>query len=157
MKKKLSTIITVSILTLSLTGCNGGDSNSTTAATTATTTEATTSITTTEEAITESSTESDAASGTIADLAQYLVDQGVVSGEQSETMYSYIGAIDGFKYLDSDVEVYEYDTSSDTYKEIVNTNSVSGLTVSAINGPYILIFSNGNVNQTVIDSFNSFK
>lgn len=153
MKKKLFTIIAASIFTLSLTGCNGGDSNSTTAATT----EATTTITSTEETVTESSTESAAASGTIADLAQYLIDQGAVSGEQSEAMYSYIGAIDGFKYLDSDVEVYEYDTSSDTYNEIVNTNSVSGLTVSAINGPYILIFSNGNVNQTVIDSFNSFK
>ena len=109
------------------------------------------------EVLTEAPTEAETPQGTIDDLAQYLLDQGVVAGSTEEPLYTYIGAINGFKYLDSDVEVYEYDMTSDTYQEIVNTNSVSGLTVSAINGPYVLIFSNGNVDQAVIDSFNAFK
>lgn len=163
MKKKLLTIITISTLALSLAGCGSNDtSNATTTATTETvTTEATTAAPTeedtTEASTTEAPTEAETPQGTIDDLAQYLLDQGVVTGSTEETFYTYIGAIDGFKYLDSDVEVYEYDMTSDTYQEIVNTNSVSGLTVSAINGPYVLIFSNGNVDQAVIDSFNAFK
>lgn len=163
MKKKLLTIMAVSTLTLSLAGCGSNDtSNVTTTATTETvTTEATTAAPTeedtTEASTTEAPTEAETPQGTIDDLAQYLLDQGVVTGSTEEPLYTYIGAINGFKYLDSDVEVYEYDMTSDTYQEIVNTNSVSGLTVSAINGPYVLIFSNGNVDQAVIDSFNAFK
>ena len=145
MKKKLFVLlITVSLLTA---GCGKKEDN-----TTAATTEETTAIeTTTEVTTTEAEKEK-----SLDDLAKYLVDGGYVSGEQSETMYSYIGAIGGFKYLDSNVEVYEYDETSDTYKEIVNTNAVSGLTVSAINGPYVLIFSNGTTDQNVIDAFNNY-
>ena len=165
MKKKLLTIMAVSTLALSLTGC-GNAGNSTTVSTTETvTTEATTEATTatsteeetTEAATSEETSETEAQSGTLDGLAQYLLDQGVVTGSTSETMYSYIGAIGGFKYLDSNVEVYEYDMNSDTYKQIVDTNSVSGLTVSAINGPYVLMLSNDDVNQSVIDVFNAYK
>lgn len=159
MRKKLLTIMTISTLALSLAGCgSNATSNATTTATTETvTTEAATAAPTEEDTTEASTTEAETPQGTIDDLAQYLLDQGVVTGSTEETFYTYIGAINGFKYLDSDVEVYEYDMTSDTYQEIVNTNSVSGLTVSAINGPYVLIFSNGNVDQAVIDSFNAFK
>ena len=108
-----------------------------------------------EPATTEATTEAEKKKS-LDDLAKYLVDGGYVTGEQSETMYSYIGAIGGFKYLDSNVEVYEYDTNSDTYNDIVKTSEVSGLKVSAVNGPYVLIFSGGNENQDVIDAFNKY-
>lgn len=141
MKKLLIALLAVSLLT----GCGKKETK---------TTEATTEMITT-EASTEEVTEA-AKEKSLDGLATYLVDGGYVSGEQSETMYSYIGAIGGFKYLDSDVEVYEYDTASDTYTEILNNNSVSGLKVSAINGPFILIFSNGQENQDVINAFNAY-
>ncbi|MBQ9610632.1 MAG: hypothetical protein IJV15_14465 [Lachnospiraceae bacterium] len=143
MKKKLFTLLLAT--TILMVGCGTKKETTTTE-----TTEATTEMTTT-EATTEAEKEK-----SLDDLAKYLVDGGYVSGEQSETMYSYIGAIGGFKYLDSNVEVYEYDETSDTYKEIVNTNAVSGLTVPAINGPYVLIFSNGTTDQNVIDAFNNY-
>ena len=143
MKKTLFTLLLAT--TVLMAGC--GTKKETT---TETTTEAVTEITTT-EATTEAEKEK-----SLDDIAKYLVDGGYVTGEQTETMYSYIGAIGGFKYLDSNVEVYEYDTNSDTYKGIVDTNEVSGLKVSAINGPYVLIFSGGNENQDVIDAFNKY-
>ena len=143
MKRKLFTLLIAT--TILMVGCGTKKETTTTEAT-----EAAPEMTTT-EATTESEKEK-----SLDDLANYLVDGGYVTGEQSETMYSMIGAIGGFKYLDSDVEVYEYDTSSDTYKGIVDTNEVSGLKVSAINGPYILLFSNGNENQDVIDAFNKY-
>ena len=111
MKKKLLSIMAVSTLALSLTGC-GNAGNSTTVSTTETvTTEAATEATTatsteeeTTEAVTsEETSETEAQSGTLDGLAQYLLDQGVVTGSTSETMYSYIGAIGGFKYLDSKI------------------------------------------------------
>lgn len=146
------------------TGCGEKDDKkeTTTEATTANvtveettaTTEATTEKTTA-EVTTEATTEAEKEM-TLDAIAKYLVDGGYVTGEQTETMYSYIGAIGGFKYLSSDVEVYEYDTSSDTYQEIVDSKNVSGLKVSAINGPFVLLFSNGNENQDVIDAFNAY-
>lgn len=154
MKKKLFALMLAS--TIMLAGCSD-NSKTTTENTTSTTTKATTEATpeVTTETTTENMTEA-VSDKSLNGLAVYLLDKGVVSGETSETFYEYIGAIGGFKYLDSDVEVYEYDTSSDTYKSILDTNSVSGLTVSAVNGPYILIFSNGNSNQDVIDAFNNY-
>ncbi len=142
MKKKIIiTLIAVSMLT----GCGKKENSTTTATTESITTETTTEETT--EAAKEKSLD---------DIAAYLVDGGYVTGEQTETMYSYIGAIGGFKYLDSNVEVYEYDTSSDIYAEIVNSNSVSGLKVSAINEQFVLIFSGGQENQEIIDAFNAY-
>ena len=52
--------------------------------------------------------------------------------------------------------MWNYNTSSDAYKGIVDTNEVSWLKVSAINGPYVLLFSGGNENQDVIDAFNKY-
>ena len=60
------------------------------------------------------------------DLAAYLVDKGVATGEKTEPMYQMIGAVGGFKYLDSQIEVYEYDTDSEAYKTIAETGEYSG-------------------------------
>lgn len=160
MKKKLLIIMMLS--TMALAGCSGNNSDTTTTTTTteatteATTEQTTTEATTAEETTTEVTAE-EITSGSLENLAKYLLDQGVVSGVTDTPMYEYIGAVNGFKYLDSGVEVYEYDMSSDTYKAIVDNNSVNDITVSAINGPYVLIFSNDEVDQHVIDVFNSFK
>jgi len=153
MKKKLFALMLAS--TIMLAGCSGKSETTTenTTSTTEVTIEATPEVTT--ETTSEDTTEA-ISNKSLNGLATYLLDKGVVSGTTDTPLYEYIGAIGGFKYLDSDVEVYEYDTSSDTYKSILDTNSVSGLTVSAVNGPYILIFSNGNSNQDVIDAFNNY-
>lgn len=145
MKKKLFVLLTT--VTLISAGCSDSKENSTDATTAAPAS----------EIVTEAPTEAPPAKDkSLKGLAEYLVAGSYVSGEQTETMYTYIGAIGGFKYLDSNVEVYEYDEASDTYKSIVETNEVSGLKVYAINGPYILIFSNDTPNQSVIDAFNAY-
>lgn len=110
---------------------------------------------TTGEPAVEVTTEEPAVEVTLKSMEKHLLDSGVISGERTEPLYSFIGAINGFKYLDSNVEVYEYDESSDTYKDIVSTKQVSGINIYAINGPLVLVFSNDEANHTVIDAFNS--
>jgi hypothetical protein len=97
------------------------------------------------------------------EVADYLVTKKVVSGEQTDTAAEMIGAISGFKYLDSNVEVYEYDTDSDVYKEIVKDNivKVQGLdlkiTVSAINGKYVLFCDDAKNKDDIIGVFKEIK
>lgn len=152
MKKKILIAAITSALILAISGCSKNDDSTTnTTSTTASELQSTTEA----ELSTEASTEAQEKS--LKGLSEYLLEQGVVSGTTEEPLYQYIGAIGGFKYLDSNVEVYEFDTTSDTYSSILSTNEVSGLTVSAINGPYVLIFSTGStVNQSVIDAFNNY-
>lgn len=90
---------------------------------------------------------------TLSDLEEYLLDKGVVSGEKTETYASIIGAEDGFKYLDSDAEFYEYDVNSEQYKSL--TPGEGGIT--AINGKFVLIMDNGVENQELLDVFMDFK
>ena len=111
----------------------------------------------------QQTTEEEPAETTLADLETYLLDQGVLTGEKTETAASMIGATSGFKYADSNAEFYEYDENSDAYKTLSSGGSVeiegmSGYAVSAtaINGKYVLI-SSGDVSQELIDAFNSFK
>ena len=158
-------IISLSLITIILiTGCGKTEESSetTTEATTSATTEVESNEITTKEtteakteAITEETTEK-TRNKSLDDIAAYLLDGGYIKGSRADSLYSYIGAINGFKYPDSDTELYEYDTESDTYKSIVENNEVNGLKVSALNGPYILIFSNGNENQEIIDAFKAY-
>lgn len=148
MKKKLL----VFALATALCGC--GNKNAVETTTEQTTVTATEELTITEQT-TESTTE-EVKEKTFDDLCDYLVSENVIQGERSEAMYAYISATNGCKYLDSDVELYEYDMSSDTYKSIVETKTVMGINVYAINGPYILIFSNDSENQSIIDAFMSY-
>ena len=155
MKKKV--LIPMALVALLCVGC--GSKKETTTQVSVDTTDKTSIEATVEatEEVTETETTEDVKKEkSLQGLAEYLVAGNYVTGEQTEPMYTYISAIGGFKYLDSDVEVYEYDESSDVYKSILETNSVSGLPVAAVNGPFVLIFSNNNVNQTVVDAFNNY-
>lgn len=89
-------------------------------------------------------------------LQAYLSEQGIVYGETSEVMYEYIGAKDGIKYIDANIELYEYDISSSAYNEIITTNEINGIPVAAVNGPYILIISNNGVNDSAVTVFKEY-
>ena len=101
----------------------------------------------------------------LANLEEYLLSEGVLTGERTETSASMVGAVSGFKYVDSGVEFYEYDETSDAYKklaagEAIELEGMPGFTVSAtaINGKYVLMTSNdASVDQKLIDTFNSYK
>lgn len=169
MKKLCLSLITISLLFLS--GC--GSSNDTTSIENETTTsEVSTEIITTTEAATEAisteetTTEEITTESKIYDVssvAQELLNQGVITGEPTMTAASMIQAIEGIKYTDQGVEIYEYDTSSDAYKDLVAGKSVPlegfdgySLSADAINGKFVLIFSN-EPNQTIIDAFSSLN
>lgn len=153
-KKVLPLFIICSFL---LAGCGSADKNVTTESTTKITSESTTTDSlATEAKTTEISTTETSIDKSFDGLCSYLEDGNYVSGEKSEVYYSMIGASNGCKYLDSNVEIYEFDESSDTYKSIIDTNEVSGLKVYAINGPFILIFSNDASDQSIINAFNNY-
>lgn len=158
MKKKIITVMIAGMLALSATACGGsGDSSDA---------PQNDSVQEEENAAPETeqqTTVEEPAETTLADLETYLLDQGVLTGEKTETAASMIGATSGFKYADSNAEFYEYDENSDAYKTLSSGGSVeiegmSGYAVSAtaINGKYVLI-SSGDVSQELIDAFNSFK
>ena len=99
---------------------------------------------------------------TLGNLADYLVEQSVVAGEQSKEEPELVGAKAGFGYEASGVVVYEYDTKSDVYKNIVSTKVLevpkhrTNLKVAAVNGPFVLILS-GETEDAVIDAFTSYQ
>ena len=87
------------------------------------------------------------------DLEKYLLEKGVLAGSKTQTAAEMIGAKAGFKYQDSNAEIYEYDMNSDAYKSLISGGSVeiegmSGYSVSAkaINKQYVLI-SSENLSQ----------
>ena len=97
---------------------------------------------------------------TLEDMESYLMDQGVLEGEKTEPAAIMIGAAKGFKYLDSGIEVYMYDTGSDTFKDLVKTGSVTlegfniEMPVSAVNGKFVLLYDKDD--DGVIKVFNDF-
>ena len=72
-----------------------------------------------------------------------------------------IGAISGVKYTDCNVEIYEYDTDSEKYKDLVSTGKVMlegfnvDITPSAIHNQYVLICDDAPNKDALIDAFNS--
>ncbi len=182
MKRKVIYLFTMVFLVFTLTACKSGGNNKQSDSTasvntvqSSTSDEADNSSTESSESIETSETESQDTLEVISDIeatpvsksldevADYLVLKKVVSGEQTETAAEMIGAISGFKYLDSDVEVYEYDTDSDVYKEIVKDNivKVQGLdlkiTVSAVNGKYVLFCDDAQNKDDIIGVFKEIK
>lgn len=98
---------------------------------------------------------------TLTDIENYMLENGAISGEKTKMAADMVGAVDGFKYKDSDVEVYEYDINSEEYIKLSNGEEIplqgmESVTVSAsaINGKFILM---GNPTQEIISVFNSFK
>lgn len=161
MKKKIITVMIAGMLALSATAC-GGSGDSSDAPQNDSVQEEKDATPESEQQAEEEPAE-EPAETTLADLETYLLNQGVLTGEKTETAASMIGATSGFKYADSNAEFYEYDENSDAYKTLSSGGSVeiegmSGYAVSAtaINGKYVLI-SSGDVSQELLDAFNSFK
>lgn len=95
------------------------------------------------------------------DIENYLLDKGILSGERTQMAASMVGGIDGFKYSDSGIEIYEYDITSEEYLALSNGEEIDlegmeGFKISAvsINGKFVLL---GEPSQEAIDAFNSFK
>lgn len=98
---------------------------------------------------------------TLDNIESYMLNSGVLSGERTQMAADMVGGIDGFKYADSGVEIYEYDINSEEYIALSNGEEVelkgmNGFTVrsKAINGKFVLM---GEPTQEAIDAFNSFK
>lgn len=98
---------------------------------------------------------------TLEDIEKFMLDNGAVSGKRTKMAAEMVGGIDGFKYADSGVEIYEYDVNSKEYISLSNGEEIplqgmDGFTISAtsINGKFVLI---GDLPQKTIDIFNSFQ
>ena len=99
---------------------------------------------------------------TLADIENYLLDKGVLSGERIQMAAELVGGLDGFKYKDSIGEIYEFDTSSDEYQklaagEAIPLEGMAGFTITAVavNGKFVLL--GDDVPQELIDAFNSYE
>lgn len=109
----------------------------------------------------EELSESEPTENTLNDIESYLQDSGVLSGEKTQMAADMVGAINGFKYDESGIEVYEYDTNSEEYTALSNGEEIElkgmeGFTIgaAAVNGKFVLI---GEPSQEAIDAFNSFE
>jgi len=98
---------------------------------------------------------------TLDDVEQFLKEKNVLSGEKTKTAAEMIGAIDGFKYLESNTEIYVYDTDSEEYTKLsageeVPIKGMEGFFVKAVsvNGKFVLM---GEPSQEIIDAFDSFQ
>lgn len=177
MKNKFIILLLTITLSLFAAGCGSNSSgahlpssaslSSETPAETSDSTEASDSSETSDNS--ETSNNSETSSDTpdiktsLADLEQYLLDKGLLTGERSEVAAAMVGAVSGFKYGENLVEIYEFDETSEAYKNLEKTNTLTvegfgtTLTPAAVNGPYVLIFSNNSsVSQKITDAFNSY-
>lgn len=163
--KKIALIATMLTIATLCSACNA-KTESTSAAPVETTiaetnTTATKEITTENLATTQQETNAQVNFYTLSDLENYLLDNNALSGKRTEMAADMVGAVNGFKYSEPKVEIYEYDINSNEYKTLSNGNEISlkgmeNVTVksTAINGKFVLF---GDVPQNVIDAFNSYK
>lgn len=93
-------------------------------------------------------------------IEKYFSDKKLLSGKRTRKEASMIGGIDGFAYLDSDIEIYEYDINSQEYNmfkngEAVPIKGMESFTIKAdaINGKFILLSDN----KKIIKAFNNFN
>lgn len=104
-------------------------------------------------------------SSALNDLEQYLLNQGVLSGNRTDVFAQMIGAKTGMKYKDSGVEIYEYSPDAKEYKELVKGNPVTiegfegvEITAKAINGNFVLIETQDKTaSQDLINAFESYN
>lgn len=96
----------------------------------------------------------------LSDLENYMLNEGMLSGDKIEMAADMVGATAGVKYADCNTEIYEYDINSEKYISLSNGEEIElegmpGFTVKAvsINGKFVLM---GDPSQEVIDCFNSF-
>lgn len=96
-------------------------------------------------------------------LCTFLEESGLVSGERIEMTAGMVGAINGVKYKDCNVEIYQYDTNSQKYKDLVSTGSVTlegfnmVITPSAIHNEYVLFCDEASNKDEIISAFNSLE
>ena len=148
MKKNLALILCLLLCVSLLAACGSSDETSA-AATTAAAAE-------TEAEATAADTQENAAGQSMED---YLLGLGLLTGERTEMAAEMIGAESGFKY--GDVEIYEFDESSDSYQKLAAGESVElegmegfGISAAAVNGKYVLV---GSPSEEVINAFNEYK
>ena len=104
-------------------------------------------------------------SSALNDLEQYLLNQGVLSGNRTDVFAQMIGAKTGMKYKDSGVEIYEYSPDTEEYKELAKGNSIGvegfegvEITAKAINGNFVLIETQDKTaSQDLINAFESYN
>lgn len=90
-----------------------------------------------------------------------MLDEGALTGERTQMAAEMVGAVDGFKYDESNAEIYEYDVTSENYMKLSNGEQIQiegmeGFFVDAVsvNGKFVLM---GTPSQETTDAFNSFK
>lgn len=104
-------------------------------------------------------------SSALSDLEQYLLNQGVLSGNRTDVFAQMIGAKSGMKYKDSGIEIYEYSPDTEEYKELTKGNPISiegfegvEITAKAINGNFVLIETQDKTaSQDLINAFESYN
>lgn len=170
MKTKIVTLLLVSAM--AFTGCSSNSKNSADATSTQKESADTSKIAekdTTDEAQPEENTKTDSAEKedtkerSLAGIEQYMLDAGYLTGERTQKAAEMLGAIDGFGY-DCGVEIYQYDTNSETYASVaageeIPLQGMSGYSVkfNAVNGEFALILPDGEEsNQALIDAFMAY-
>lgn len=174
MKKKIVTLLLVSTMAFgTLVGCGGNsntDSNKSTSQEEKETTD--TKETKTEEKEEsapeetaeneEAETEEQTEERSLAGIEQYMLDAGYLTGERSQKAAEMLGAVDGFGY-DCGVEIYQYDTNSDTYASVaageeIPLQGMDGYSVkfNAVNGEFAIFISDESNAQAIIDTFMAY-
>ena len=107
---------------------------------------------------------------TLADLEAYLLEKGVLDGERTEVDAEKVGAVDGFGYQDSNVEIYEYDMDSFPYDSLATggcvgftyaetdttpAETVGPFSAEAVNRQYVMI-ATGDVSGELRNTFGNF-
>ena len=107
---------------------------------------------------------------TLADLEAYLLEKGVLDGERTEVEAEKVGAVDGFGYQDSNVEIYEYDTDSSAYDALATggcigftfpetetkpAETVGPISAETVNRQYVMI-ATGDVSRELRNTFGNF-
>ena len=102
---------------------------------------------------------------TLEELEAYLLDAGVLSGEKTEVDAEMMRAEDGFKYAESNVEIYEYDVNSDVYDALATGgcvgfsdefHTVGPFSAETVNGKYVMI-ATGEVSRELRNTFGNFN
>lgn len=171
MKKKI--LVLLCIVSIGICGCGSSNAVSSNVAPSSATEKSsesknseksnTDSLKSTELEVLEDS-ETENAERTLEGIENYMVEKGCLTGDRSEKSAELVGAISGFGYSGSEIEIYEYDTSSDSYKLIESGEDVPiegmddySVHFSAVNGEFALLFSNnGDADQGIIDIFNAY-
>ena len=107
---------------------------------------------------------------TLADLEAYLLENGVLAGERTEVNAEKVGALEGFSYPDSNVEIYEYDMDSFPYDSLATggcvgftyaetdtapAETVGPFAAEAVNRQYVMI-ATGDVSGELRNTFGNF-